>query len=496
MGWTWQQSRSHGIFAPPYPERPRHDEELMRIERCSITGFGGDGLHLHDTWCWNLRSSNVSCNRGHGLWFTGADGHITESWFTANTRCGVCSPGNSTFNFCNNRIEWNMEAGIRMHTAFHWILTNNTFASNRGPNIDLAPDHDLPDGIGGVDIAITSNLIRHGGSQELATEFMAAEMARNPSDEKHPERERCQVRLVRSSEIVISSNTFHGAWGANKSAGIVLGACRDIVITNNIYGGLRPRFVEDLGEHEGPIVVRHNLGTPEAASAPSVLPKVYIRQLEECPSPEEIPERLREEPLLQLRRGNSMPGADGTTPLSAAPQKTRALAEVRLGAADGSLLVWARVYDARNHADMETWECTSFEVYAMGLSDKHPRQLAIVPHGPDKPCTAQVRIRQGTPQPARDVTVRVRPLPVAGYELCAVIPLGELGLPPQTSRFRLELAAVATETHFAHHVTAFGTPRPFHNPAPDAWLATAVVGEDSLSYSTQNTGETASRSND
>jgi hypothetical protein len=52
-------------------DKAREKEDSTRIERCMISRFSGDGIHMGFIWCFSLRGRLIGRNKGHGLWLRG-----------------------------------------------------------------------------------------------------------------------------------------------------------------------------------------------------------------------------------------------------------------------------------------------------------------------------------------------------------------------------------------------------------------------------------------
>ena len=63
-------------------------EDNPRIERCQISHFTGDGVHLGRIWCYSVRSSMISMNRGNGITSRGWDGFVIDNWLSLNGGAG------------------------------------------------------------------------------------------------------------------------------------------------------------------------------------------------------------------------------------------------------------------------------------------------------------------------------------------------------------------------------------------------------------------------
>ena len=64
------------------------EEDAIRVEKCRISEFSGDALHLSHVWCATVRDNMLSSSR-HGLYIDGWDLFIYDNWLTANRECGA-----------------------------------------------------------------------------------------------------------------------------------------------------------------------------------------------------------------------------------------------------------------------------------------------------------------------------------------------------------------------------------------------------------------------
>lgn len=107
------------------------EEDAIRVEKCRISEFSGDALHLSHVWCATVRDNMLSSSR-HGLYIDGWDLFIYDNWLTANRECGAFGEF-----YCNtaiicqgNRVEWNGREGILSNGGVTWVLNGNHFDRN------------------------------------------------------------------------------------------------------------------------------------------------------------------------------------------------------------------------------------------------------------------------------------------------------------------------------------------------------------------------------
>ncbi|HIW74403.1 MAG TPA: right-handed parallel beta-helix repeat-containing protein [Firmicutes bacterium] len=107
------------------------EEDAIRIEKCRVSDFSGDALHLHHVWCATVQGNMLGGSR-NGLYIDGWDLFIYDNWLTANRGCGVYgrSQRNTAVVFQGNRVEWNGRQGIDSEGGVTWVLTGNHFDRN------------------------------------------------------------------------------------------------------------------------------------------------------------------------------------------------------------------------------------------------------------------------------------------------------------------------------------------------------------------------------
>lgn len=236
----------HGMFI----DRTAYSdhEDAVRVERCQVTHFTGDGLHFARVWVFDLRHSILAHNRGDGLNLRGWDGHILDNWLSNNGRTGYAAryeTEGAAITFTSNRVEWNDEENMMI--------------------------------VGGVANQITGNHLDRAGTYGLAS-------AREPHT--HPDNRRLPAI---SSRGVANSQPRRRPFCASSDRGVVgldlrgqhlcerperrrqghlqpalrhrLRRSGNCVITNNVLhdGALRQLFL-DLGGHHDGVIVRDNPG--------------------------------------------------------------------------------------------------------------------------------------------------------------------------------------------------------------------------------------------
>ena len=238
----------HGLWFKG--DKPRDREDGTRIERCMISRFSGDGVHVGFIWCFTIRSSIVGGNKGHGLWLRGCDGFVIDNWLSGNGGAGIfCPAGNSTASntITANRIEWNAGGGIRLQPGYFCNITGNYFDRSGGPAIALLEQSGAPN----LCFTITGNLMYRSGRPEWTKDDL----------------ESCHVRLENGHGIVFSNNTM--CVGTDDKEGqlsprygmVLRGLKNSIIKDNSMHIGALKQLVLDQGRHGEGVVIKDNVGS-------------------------------------------------------------------------------------------------------------------------------------------------------------------------------------------------------------------------------------------
>ncbi len=236
----------HGVLMGEFPEKKQ--EDAPRIERCHISKFTGDGIHLNPAWCFSIRSCEVIFNQGHALYVKGWDGFILDNWFSGNGKAGYCADESSaSVTMTGNRIEWNKGGGIRILGGSHYNITGNYIDRSGGPAILLANR----EGSACLCITVTGNVIYRSGKPEWTSA--------DPLDS-------CHVRLEGAHGLVFTGNSLcvgqdDGGGVNSPQIGLVLGSLANSVVTQNtLHIGAIKELVRDLGGHGEGVIIRDNPG--------------------------------------------------------------------------------------------------------------------------------------------------------------------------------------------------------------------------------------------
>lgn len=239
----------HGIHMGPLDNKK--EEDSPRIERCHISNFTGNGIHLDPVWCFSVRSCEVIFNQGHALCVQGWDGFILDNWFSGNGGAGYSATGpNASVTMTGNRIEWNAGGGIRILGGGQYNITGNYIDRAGGPAITIAGR-----GAGSPSncITITGNVIYRSGKPEWTS--------------KTDEFESCHVRLEDSRGIVFSGNSMcvgqdDGGGVNSPTYGLVLHQLKNCVIqSNTLHIGALKQIILDRGGHGEGVLLKDNVGS-------------------------------------------------------------------------------------------------------------------------------------------------------------------------------------------------------------------------------------------
>ncbi len=165
-------------------------EDAIRVEKCRVTEFSGDALHLGHVWCATVQDNMLSSSR-NGLYIDGWDLFIYNNWLTANANCGIYGVDScNTAILCEgNRIEWNYREGIRSERGVTWVLTGNHFDRNGREGAAF---------LDGKHINITGNTFARDGWRALPDEISAG------------------LSVLRSRGVSVQSNVFRSLGGDPK----------------------------------------------------------------------------------------------------------------------------------------------------------------------------------------------------------------------------------------------------------------------------------------
>ena len=224
-------------------------EDALRVERCQVNRFSGDGLHLDRVWVYSIRHCMIAYNRGDGLHVRGWDGFILDNWLSGNGRAGFAARyenEGASVTFTANRIEWNAEENMVVVGSDGYQITGNLFDRAGTCNLAFRKGPKYP----ARNSSITGNAFRRSG--KLA----------NPDsyDSAH-------LMLEGSWGITCTGNSFvagrdDGDKGVlSPSYGIICEGLENCVIANNVlHDGALRKLILELGSDREGVIVRDNPG--------------------------------------------------------------------------------------------------------------------------------------------------------------------------------------------------------------------------------------------
>jgi hypothetical protein len=244
-------------------------EDTFRIERCRIDGFSGDGVRLGRIWCFSIRHSMISHNKGNGIRLRGWDGFILDNWLSGNGDAGYGAyDENASITMTGNRIEWNAKAGIEVHGGGKYNITGNYIDRSGGPGIKLvpggAPGAAKPSHCG--TISVTGNVIYRSGAP-LGGQPQGIENSHLLFEEVYG--------LVCTGNAMNAWKNDNGTGDLSPQYGIVCHKLKDSIVKDNVlYEGATKQVMLDQGEHSESTIIRDNVGSlaTEAPKVPASAP--------------------------------------------------------------------------------------------------------------------------------------------------------------------------------------------------------------------------------
>ncbi|OJU09406.1 MAG: hypothetical protein BGN88_09755 [Clostridiales bacterium 43-6] len=237
----------HGIYKDGANDAKKEDS--FKIERCKISHFSGNGIHLKGAWCYSVRHSMSCDNNGHGILSESCDGFLIDNWFSGNEGAGFYSD-NWTYSttFTGNRFEWNKKAGAFIKTGDNLIFNGNYFDRSGGPGLSI----NTGDSFDTQCITISTNLFyRNGSNEEIA----------DSNEDSH-------IMLNNIRGLTCVGNTFSafcddgGKSGRmSPNFGVVYARMENTVIKDNVWHrGVMNEFLVDLGGNADTLIIKDNVG--------------------------------------------------------------------------------------------------------------------------------------------------------------------------------------------------------------------------------------------
>jgi hypothetical protein len=221
-------------------------EDGFRMERCQVTRFSGDGVHLECAWCFSVRHCELAYNHGDGLSLRGWDGFLLDNWFSGNKRAGFAArQENASVTFTANRVEWNGEENLVIAGADGYQITGNFF--DRAGTYGIA----LRKGRGPCNqVTLTGNFIKRSGKMADQSTQQSA-----------------QILLEGAEGVTCIGNVLQagrddggtGVW--SPTYGVIYHGLRNCVVRDNVlHDGALKELVLDLGGHHEGVIVSDNPG--------------------------------------------------------------------------------------------------------------------------------------------------------------------------------------------------------------------------------------------
>ena len=232
-------------------------EHALRIERCKIQKFSGNGLNMIGSWALSCRFCQSYANGGHGLYMHGTDAFITDNWFSFNGKVGFgCDTWCSAVNFTANRVEWNHECGMKLEGAMRFNITGNYIDRSYGPAIVIKPASNYH-----------RRLQRTHTCMPYAISITGNTISRSGKDAEPGSDRDCHLYISCATGITVTGNTFT-VWkddGKNGRVspwyGIIVEKLADCVISNNtLMMGAVKKLLIDRGGHYRNVIIKDNPG--------------------------------------------------------------------------------------------------------------------------------------------------------------------------------------------------------------------------------------------
>ena len=233
------------------------EEDALRIERCRISHFTGDGVRLGRVWCFSMRHCMSSHNKGCGLRVRGWDGFVLDNWLSGNVDAGYGAyDENASITISSNRIEWNQAGGVVIVGGTHYNVTGNYIDRCGNSGLDLRRRTEYTT----RQFTVTGNLIYRSGRW--------AEEGVEQSSHVHLDGVE-GLTLVGNTLVVGRDDNGTGKW--SPAYGMVLHGLTNTVVKDNVmHNGALRELVRDKGEHGAGVIIKDNPGavfTPPVESA-------------------------------------------------------------------------------------------------------------------------------------------------------------------------------------------------------------------------------------
>lgn len=245
----------HGVMIDHPIYDAAAEEDTPTVENCRISGFSGSAVYFNRVWCSTVRN-NMLAHSENGLYLDGWDCFISGNWLSGNRKFGLGTEGIvGAAVVTSNRVEWNVQGGIKLQNAHFVTVTGNQFDRAGGPLVKICCTGDRYS----RNITITGNTFNRSGAGEWVPWY-------------HAEGYDCsQIFAEHAVNLVITGNNFQcgrdgidsdGVYHFGPDYGIVVRHLRASIIRDNVMqSGSVKQNVVDLGGHEEDVILRDNVGT-------------------------------------------------------------------------------------------------------------------------------------------------------------------------------------------------------------------------------------------
>jgi parallel beta-helix repeat protein len=248
---TGNEKSGHGIVATLI-------EEIF-LQGVSVSYHGGDGIRL-ETCYEDPRISNclITYNKKVGLNILG--GHdivVSANQFEENNDALHCI---DSFNLCmtGNNLDDHLNLGVLIENTYGSVLSGNMIEECNGTAITL--DRDC------YGTTISANVIAHNGAgidlkdaHGCAVSANTFTIMKTDALRIGPESGRITVTGNNFSNSYLGNGTVKRREGDRAAGGLILESTQDIIVTGNLFSGLRPKAVELRGGKSTGVVFANNV---------------------------------------------------------------------------------------------------------------------------------------------------------------------------------------------------------------------------------------------
>ncbi len=247
---TGNDQSGHGILAVQI-------EEIF-LQGLTITGSGGDGIRLDH--CYEdprISDCLITYNRQVGIHLIGChDIVVSANQLEENMDALHCIDG---FNLCmtGNCLDDHLGRGVLIENTYGSVLSGNMIEECAAAAITLARDC--------YGITVAANVIAHNGAgvdlqdaHGCAVSANTFTIMKTDALKVGPDSGRITITGNNFSNSFIGEQKVKRAENDLAAAGLVLEGTQDVVISGNLFSGLRPKAVELRGPESRDVVVAGN----------------------------------------------------------------------------------------------------------------------------------------------------------------------------------------------------------------------------------------------